>query len=145
MCKVYVARAPDALTYFAHFVAAKDAMFYGSVESQVAGLVDEAGGEEQWNVAVVREYCELKGFEAALLIEDMRDESNDIVAFGLSAEDAARAAGRIEEYVDAVKRALDAMPVDELESCYYLDAGADVDKCLAMAREVLASEKAEAG
>ena len=147
MCRLYEVEVPSSLTYFAHFVGSRDVMYYTSVESYVVSRAEVKADEKlkatldaalaagrPWDEAVIHAYCELMRFETALLIEDLE---NDIVVFGLSDDEVARILDRINSYVITVKKARELAGDEELRSCYYLYAGADVDRCLRRAREVL--------
>ena len=70
--------------------------------------------------------------------EDFDDERFDVVVFGLPEGEAERVAAEVGESVKALGEAMSrAGAGEELESCYYLDAGSGVARCLAMAREAL--------
>ena len=160
-CKVYEIRVPDAATYYSRFVdkyvgasPAREnevvALWYlareaGGAPGRLGQLGRGAPGPGRYE-AYIKAYCAAKGYRTALLLYDGGDEDWWYVVFGLDEDTINRIRDEVEGYVDAVERALDAMPEGEARSefegrCYRLEGG-DPRECLEEARRILSERRA---
>ena len=165
MCDVYEVEVEEPVAYLARFAAgAKYAMSLDRVRHYVelATTKNLKASEIVWEAlakmsteerAYVYAYCRLRGLRNALILAGR----GSVVAFDLPEGRLGEVAGEIRDYYMTVASAMlkysegkdlgELLGRDEnwdlLERCKSLDAGVDVEACLARAREIL--EKAKAG
>lgn len=170
MCEVYEVVVTEPIAYFAHFVKAKYAFSFDSIETyvdnathadkKVKEMLNEAirkmGGyyDDDVNVvaylkAYVYTFCKLKKLRNALIIIDWMTEEPyenhfNIVVFNLPSDRLREVVNEIKDYERTIEKAMEhARDADRklLERCHYLDVGTDVKRCLAKAKEVLSKAK----
>ena len=147
-CKIYRLEVPDAATYYSRFVD-KYVGASPARENEVVALwylAREAGGAPGHYEDYIKAHCAAKGYGTALLLYDGGDENWWYVVFGLGEDTINRIMDEVEGYVDAVERALSAMPRGEARReferrCYRLEGG-DPRECLREAERILSERRA---
>ena len=170
MCEVHEVVVTEPIAYFAHFVKAKYAFSFDSIETYVdnATHADRKAKEilneafrrmgvhdvDDVNVvaylkAYVYAFCKLKKLRNALILVDWMTEEPyenhfNIAAFNLPEDRLREVVNEIKDYQRTIEKAMEhARDADRelLERCHYLDVGTDVKRCLVKAREVLSKAK----
>ena len=97
--------------------------------------------------AYIKAYCLLKGHRNALLLWDGGDETWWYVIFDLDEDTIKEVEREIENYLDTIYRAEEALPEkerDEFEAKCELFEGGSPEECLEEARKILSERRAQA-